>query len=264
MQDVITEISVKDGIAKLDSFKSKLYQGTISASATLDGRKTPASYVVKKRIAGVKIQPMLVDVLDNDILEGTGNINVDMKGKGLTTDAINRNLVGTVSIKFADGAVNGINVAQLIRENYAKFKGEKVEASTEAEKTDFSEMTASISVDKGTVKTSDLSAQSPLLRLNGKGEANYIDQTVDFTLSTSVVDSLKGQGGKSIQELRGVTIPVNISGEWANPKFKLVFDDILKQKAQKEIDRGVERLTDKIKNEDAKKAVDGLLKGLFN
>ncbi len=72
------------------------------------------------------------------------------------------------------------------------------------------------------------------------------------------------QGGKSLDELRDVTIPINISGAWSDPKFRLVFDDVLKQKAKKEVDRGVEKLTDKIKDEDTKKAVDGLLKGLFN
>ncbi len=61
-----------------------------------------------------------------------------------------------------------------------------------------------------------------------------------------------------------MTIPINVSGKWADPKFKLVFDDVLKQKAQKEIDRGLEKINDKIKDENTKKAVDGLLKGLFN
>ena len=35
------------------------------------------------------------------------------------------------------------------------------------------------------------------------------------------------------------------------------------EKAQKEIDRGVDKLTDKIKDEKTKEAVDGLLKNLF-
>jgi AsmA protein len=55
-----------------------------------------------------------------------------------------------------------------------------------------------------------------------------------------------------------------VTGQWAEPKFALVFDDVLKQKAQKEIDRGVNKLTDKIKDEKTKEAVDGLLKGFFN
>lgn len=212
----------------------------------------------------MKVQPLLIDVAENDKLEGTGNIDVNVTGKSLTPTGIKKNLSGTVVINFADGAVNGINVAQLIRENYAKFKGQKVEGTNEAKKTDFSAMTATLKLNKGVVSTDNMQAQSPLLRVRGKGTANYINETVDFTISTSVVGSLEGQGGKDIDELKDITIPINVSGKWAEPKFKLVFDDVLKQKAQKEIDRGVEKLTDKIKDEKTKDAVDGLLKNLFN
>ncbi|MGF1800613.1 AsmA family protein [Vibrio gigantis] len=264
MQNVKTAFSVNRGIAELTSFTSNLYQGSISATAKLDARKTPATYTAKKKIKGVKVQPLLVDVANNDMLEGTGNIDVNVKGKSLTPTGIKKNLVGTIAINFEDGAVNGINVAQLIRENYAKIKGEKVESTNEAQKTDFSAMKATLKVDKGWVSTNDLSAQSPLLRVTGQGKANFINETVDFLVRTSIVGSLEGQGGKSIDDLKDVTIPIKITGQWAEPKFALVFDDVLKQKAQKEIDRGVNKLTDKIKDEKTKEAVDGLLKGFFN
>ncbi|MCK8088254.1 AsmA family protein [Vibrio sp. 1CM8B] len=264
MQNVKTAFSVNRGIAELTSFTSNLYQGSISATAKLDARKTPATYTAKKKIKGVKVQPLLVDVADNDMLEGTGNIDVNVKGKSLTPTGIKQNLVGTIAINFEDGAVNGINVAQLIRENYAKIKGEKVESTNEAQKTDFSAMKATLKVDKGWVSTNDLSAQSPLLRVTGQGKANFINETVDFLVRTSIVGSLEGQGGKSIDDLKDVTIPIKVTGQWAAPKFALVFDDVLKQKAQKEIDRGVNKLTDKIKDEKTKEAVDGLLKGFFN
>jgi AsmA protein len=264
MQNVKTSFSVNRGIAELTSFTSNLYQGSISATAKLDARKTPATYTAKKKIKGVKVQPLLVDVANNDTLEGTGNIDVNVKGKSLTPTGIKKNLVGTIVINFEDGAVNGINVAQLIRENYAKIKGEKVESKGEAQKTDFSAMKATLKVDKGWVSTNDLSAQSPLLRVTGKGKANFINETVDFLVRTSIVGSLEGQGGKSIDDLKDVTIPIKVTGQWADPKFALVFDDVLKQKAQKEIDRGVNKLTDKIKDEKTKEAVDGLLKGFFN
>ena len=264
MQNVKAAFSVNRGVAKLESFTSNLYEGSISATATLDARKSPASYTAKKAIKGVKVQPLLVDVADNDMLEGTGNIDVNVSGKSLTPTGIKQNLVGTIVINFADGAVNGINVAQLIRENYAKIKGEKYDESEDVQKTDFSAMKATLKVDKGWVSTNDLSAQSPLLRVTGSGKANFIKETVDFLVRTSIVGSLEGQGGKSIDDLKDVTIPIKVTGAWTDPKFSLVFDDVLKQKAQKEIDRGVEKLTDKIKDEKTKEAVDGLLKGLFN
>ncbi|MGD8231062.1 AsmA family protein [Vibrio sp. TRT 1302] len=264
MQNVKASFAVNRGVAELTSFTSNLYQGSISATARLDARKSPASYTAVKHIKGVKVLPLLKDVANNEMLEGTGNIDVDVKGSSLTPTGIKKNLIGTVAVKFEDGAVNGINVAQLIRENYAKIKGEKVEATEQVQKTDFSAMKATLKLNKGNVSTNDLTMQSPLLRIRGNGSANYINETVDFTVSTSIVGSLEGQGGKDIDELRDVTIPINISGSWAEPKFKLVFDDVLKQKAEKEIDRGLKKLDGKIKDEKTKEAVNSLIKGLFN
>ncbi|MGR5422871.1 AsmA family protein [Vibrio sp. PNB22_4_1] len=264
MEAVKADFSINRGVFDLTSFNSKLYQGTITATAKLDARKSPATYSAKQSIKGVHVQPLLIDVANSDKLEGTGNIDVNVSGKSLTPTGMKKNLVGTVAINFTDGAVNGINVAQLIRENYARFKGQSLEGTDEVKKTDFSAMTATMRLNKGVVYTDNFQAQSPLLRLRGKGSANYLNETVDFTISTSIVGSLEGQGGKNIDELKDITIPINVSGKWAEPKFKLVFDDVLKQKAQKEIDRGVEKLTDKIKDEKTKEAVDSLLKNLFN
>ncbi|OLQ89602.1 cell envelope biogenesis protein AsmA [Vibrio ponticus] len=268
MQNVAAKFSVNRGLVKLTSFSSNLYDGSIKATATLDARKSPATYSAKKQIKGVQVLPLLIDVAQNDKLEGTGNIDVNVTGKGLATTTMKQNLAGTIKINFADGAVNGINVAQLIRENYAKFKGESLEGQEQVKKTDFSAMTATLNLKNGVVSTNNLHAQSPLLRVRGEGSANYLNDTADFTISTSIVGSLEGQGGKDIDELKDITIPINVSGKWADPKFKLVFDDVLKQKAQKEIDRGLEKLDEKlgekIKDEKTKEAINGLLKGLFN
>lgn len=268
MQNVKTSFAVNRGVVDLKSFSANLYDGSIAANARIDARQSPASYTIKNTVSGVKVQPLLKDVADNDRLEGTGNIDMNLQGKSLTPTGIKQNLAGTVGINFADGAVNGINLAQMIRTNYARFKGESVDETKAVQKTDFSAMTATLKLSKGEVTTNNLNMQSPLLRIHGEGKANYIQENVDFLVRTSIVGTLQGQGGKSLDELRDVTIPINVSGQWADPKFRLVFDDVLKEKAKKEVDRGLEKLNEKldekIKDEKTKKAVDGLLKGLFN
>ncbi|GAL34572.1 A/G-specific adenine glycosylase [Vibrio maritimus] len=196
MQQVKTDFAVNRGVATLNSFSSQLYSGSITATGKLDARKSPASYSAVKRIKGVKVQPLLVDVANNDMLEGTGNIDVNVKGKGLTPTAMKKNLSGTVKINFADGAVNGINVAQLIRENYARFKGQSLDGEKGPKKTDFSAMKATLKLANGVVSTNDMTAESPLLRVKGQGSANYINETADFVVSTSVVGTLKGRAAR--------------------------------------------------------------------
>ncbi len=270
LQNVKVDLSVLRGIAKLKSFTANLYQGSIKASARLDAIRTPAQYTLSKDLKGVKVHPLLVDVVQNDKLEGTGDISARLHGQSLTPSGIKKNLAGQVDINFADGAVNGINVAQLIRENYAKFKGKSLPPEESKKQTDFSALSATLQLNKGVVTTDNLKMQSPLLRIHGEGSANYISETVDFSVFTSIVGTLEGQGGKDVDELRDFTIPLNISGAWADPKFDLLFDEILKQKAAKEIERGkekakkeLERGLEKLQEEETQDKIKDALKKLF-
>ncbi|CCN48300.1 putative AsmA protein [Vibrio nigripulchritudo MADA3029] len=265
LQKVTTQFTLKNGVFDLTRFSANLYQGSISTKAKLDARKATPTYSVNGLIKGVKVQPLLVDVAETDLLEGTGNIDLALTGKSLKPTALQENLKGTVKINFADGAVYGVNLPHLIRTHYARFKGQDVSAADTVEKTDFSAMTATLKLNQGVVTTDNLNMQSPLLRITGKGNANYIKQDVDMVIRTSIVGSLKGQGGESIDDLKDVTIPVQISGKWTDPKYKLVFDDVLKQKAKKEAEKGLQKLLgDKVKPDQTKDIADKLLKGLFN
>lgn len=265
LSSVVTDLSVNRGVIKLKKFSSKLYEGSILATATIDARKSVATYSVKKNIKGVQVQPLLEDVMGDGIVAGQGNIDVNVSGKGLAQTTLKKNLKGQVNINFADGAVYGINLPQLIRENYAKFTGKKSEETAQEQKTDFSALTATLNLAGGVMKTNNLSVASPLLRIHGEGQANYIKEDADFLIRTSIVGSLKGQGGKDIDDLKDVTIPVRVSGLWAKPKFKLEFDDVLKAKAKKEAERGLNKLLgDKLDDSQKGEIADKLLKGLFN
>lgn len=263
MQQVDLDMTILQGQVKLNHLNADLYQGKMTLQALLDVHQAPANYTAKGAMTNVKILPLLHDVAEKDLLEGTGNITFDIAGSGLTPKAIKQNLTGTMTINFADGAINGINIPHLIRTTYAHIKGEKV-TETDTKKTDFSALTATLKFTQGNLSTQDLQMQSPMLRIAGQGNANYIKQTMDMLFRTSIVGSLEGQGGKSIDDLRDVTIPLRIHGAWAQPKFGLKMDDVMKKKAEKELNRGLKKLDDKIKDEKTKKALNSLLKGLFN
>ncbi|NLS11520.1 AsmA family protein [Vibrio sp. SM6] len=262
LSDVALNISANRGFIELKSLAAQLYQGTISARATVDARQTPAPFTANAQVNHVEIEPLLKAVANMDKLAGKGNVALDLAGMGLTPISVKESLQGQVNVTLADGAVKGINIAQIIRDGYARFKGQKIN-NNEVKQTDFSAMGTTIVLNQGVASTDDFSAQSPLLRVAGQGEANYLDETVDFLLRVSIVGSLEGQGGQSIDELKDITIPLKISGPWSKPKYAIEFDAVLKAKAKKEVDRGLEKLTDKIKDEKTKNAVDGLLKKLF-
>lgn len=263
MQKVNAVLSGKQGHFNLTRLDASLYQGTASVHGQLDVTTHPATYQVHKQVSGVHIRPLLVAVADTDRLEGKADLAVDVQGKGLSLNRMKQNLKGTVDIALLDGAIHGVNVARLIRTSYAKIKGHPLSDEEQIQQTDFSTLNGSFVLAQGVATTTNLKMMSPLLRINGIGSIDYIKQILDLKVDTSVVGSLKGQGGKDIDELKDVTIPLKITGPWDKPKYRLVFDDVLKQKAKKELNRGLKKLDEKIKDEKTKEAVNQLLQGLF-
>ncbi len=264
LNDVALKLKAANGVVNISSFKASMYEGSLAMTAQLDGRKTPASYQTDVSVKGVQMLPLLKAVAQQDVLEGKTTINAKLTGRSLIPDNAMQNLTGDVAIQLDDGAVNGINVAKMLRTGYAKYTGQDTSEASEVQSTDFSSLSASFDIAKGVASSDDIQMYSPLLRLLGEGDIAFVKQTLAMKLNTSLVGSLQGQGGKSADELKDLTIPLKISGEFTDPKIGLDFSDALKQKANKEVERGVEKLTDKIKDEDTKQAVDGLLKGLFN
>ncbi|RWX56773.1 AsmA family protein [Photobacterium chitinilyticum] len=271
LANVLVDVKVAKGVLKLNHLDAELYDGSIKMQAMLNANGKLPTYKVTNKISGVQIQPLMVDVVDNDVLAGKGNITMSLAGTGLAEKRIRENVAGTVDIKFADGAVYGVNVPEMIREARATLKGKKAEYVKEEKKTDFSGLTATIKLGSGKASTTNLDLDSPLLRIAGKGQTNLVSEAIDFKVNTSVVATSKGQGGKQVDEVADLTLPIDVKGDWTEPKFSMDLAGLLKQnnkleeKAHKEVERGLEKLLgDKAKDDDVKKVADKLLKGLFN
>ncbi|MGR5146059.1 AsmA family protein [Photobacterium alginatilyticum] len=271
LANVLVDMKVAKGVLKLKQFNADLYDGSITMQATLNANGKLPTYKVANQIRGVQVQPLMIDVADNDVLAGKGDITMSLAGTGLAEKRIRENIAGTVDIHFADGAVYGVNVPEMIREAKAKLKGKRAEYVKEERKTDFSAMVATIKLGSGKASTSNLDLDSPLLRIAGKGHTNLVSEAIDFKVNTSVVATSKGQGGKQVDEVADLTVPIDVKGNWTEPKFSMDLAGLLKQnnelekKAQKEVEHGLEKLLgDKAEDDEVKKVADKLLKGLFN
>jgi len=125
-----------------------------------------------------------------------------------------RSLGGGASLALRDGAVHGINIVQRLRDVKSALSGgsTQIQAASSADKTDFSELTASFSIKNGVATNNDLQAKAPLLRASGAGIIDIGAGALDYTVQASVVGTLAGQGGSELANLNGVTIPVRLSG----------------------------------------------------
>lgn len=264
------QLALSGGQLSLKQFSAGVAGGQVSASGVLDARQQPAHYQVHKRVQGVNVRPLLQTLAQSDLLEGKGDLEIQVQGTGLSEQALRSQMQGTVSLKLSDGALHGINLAEMIREARATLTGKGADQVKEARKTDFSDLSASFQIANGVASSNDIQLFAPALRVKGQGQTALVPESLDFLFLTSVVESSKGQGGKTVDELKDITIPVRIGGHWQAPSYRLDVKElltnnkVLEEKARKEAERGLKKLLgDKADSEGIKGAADQLLKGLF-
>ncbi len=199
------DVALTGEVVKLSLGNASLYGGTAKGAASMDG---PA-LAMRMDLVGVKIEPLMVALTGASKLEGAATIGLDVTGKGKSGDAIMRALNGTGTIKINDGAVKGINIASFLRDAKRGF----VMGSSSTEKTDFTEMTASVKIAQGVATNDDLSMKSPVLRLSGKGTINLGAQTINYRAVPTLVGTIQGQGGRD--DAKGIAVPLLITGPWS-------------------------------------------------
>lgn len=236
----------KAGLVQIQNASADLYQGTVLAKATLDARKTPVSYSFNKQLSGLALRPMLMDGADIDLLSGTAKLTIEGKGHSLLPEQIKKNLLATGSFEVTDGSLYGVNIAQMIRNAKATLKNETQTGDNSEQKTDFSSLTGSFNLTDGVLTNPDLKMAAPLLRLAGKGSANLLNEELDYQLSTALVNTSKGQGGKEKDDLAGVEIPLKISGTMQKPKYSLDTKALLEGQLKEKVESGKEKLKNKL------------------
>ncbi|HYQ72502.1 MAG TPA: AsmA family protein, partial [Gammaproteobacteria bacterium] len=217
--NVVIQVKAKDGLLRLNPLGASLYAGKYKGDVTLDARKDTPRFAINEKVSGVQAGPLLKDLTGESRVQGTADVTAKLTGRGLNAAAIKKTLNGTASFSFTDGTVQGVNIAALIRKAQAKLKGQPAPQETEPNQTDFSAMQGTATVTNGVVNNDDLLIQSPLLRITGKGQVSLPVETIDYTLTTKLVGSLEGQGGKSLEELKGVAIPVRVGGTFSKPTY---------------------------------------------
>ncbi|TMH45409.1 MAG: AsmA family protein [Betaproteobacteria bacterium] len=244
-------LGVKAAGGKVDAepLTADLYQGKLSGAASANAKTN--RFALKADLGGVSLGPLLRDALNNNLLEGRGSVALDVQTGGATVSAMKKALSGNASLALRDSSLKGVNLGELLRK--AKSLGGSSppaeQGATASERTDFSELGASFVIRNGIAHNDDLSAKSPLLRLAGSGDVDIGTGSIDYLIKASVVATSGGQGGKDLAELRGVTVPVKVSGPLDAPRFRAdlraAVGDAVKQGAE---DKLRERAQDRLKS----------------
>ena len=235
-----------------------LYEGTLNGALSVNANGN--AIALKQTLSGVNINPLMKDAVDKDLLLGRGTVQLDINTRGDTVTAMKKVLAGSASLALKDGAVKGIDLAKSFRELKAKFssKQDVVQAAKTTDKTDFSELTASFRIAAGVAHNEDLAAKSPFLRLGGSGDIDIGNGSINYLAKAAVVNTSGGQGAKDLEYLKGVTVPVRLTGPFDNISYKLELAGLVQEAAKAKVEEKKQEIQKK-----ATEKVQDKLKGLF-
>lgn len=209
-------VALKNRVMTTTLDRVSLYEGTGTGTVMLDGTAgSTASLATDLTLDGISALPLLKDAAEIDRLTGKGRLALTLVGRGANEREVVETLDGRIAFSFADGAILGVNIPEMMR-NLSKGNLGGLD-TTPTDKTDFSEMTSSWTVKSGVAENDDLKLVSPLLRVSGSGRVALPVREVDYMLRPKVVASLAGQGGA--QDLSGIEVPVRVHGPWDDPKY---------------------------------------------
>lgn len=256
---------ISSGVITAQLPKFELYGGTGTLALQLNGSAAQPTLKSRGELKAVKIKPLLVNSAGLEFLSGAANINFEVASAGASQKDLIGRLSGNGKVEVLDGAIEGINIAGALRQlqkgDLSKLGG------APSEKTDFSELSGSFTIEQGMLKNEDLAMKGPLVRMNGNGVVNLPGESIDYTLLPKVVASLRGQGGDS--DLKGLQIPMRVKGPWAKPKIspdaKGLLDGANKEAIKdtvKKVEKAVKDLKKKkISGDEMKDLLDGMING---
>ncbi len=206
---------LRDGVLDVTLKKMAFYGGAASGRLILDGSRKKPAVRGALRATGISGGRLLRDLAGMTSLRGRLDASLSLAASGASQREMVSMLKGEARLRFADGAIRGVNVARLVRTvREAVVNGWK---KAPREKTDFAELSASFRIADGIAGTKDLRMIGPLVRLTGSGEVDLLRRRLDLRVNPKLVGSLKGQGGR--MELAGLPVPVIVRGPWDNPKI---------------------------------------------
>ena len=255
------KINLAAGKLAVAPFSLNLYDG--SANGSISANAEGNAITVRQTLAGISINPLMKDLLNKDLLEGRGSVVLDIATRGATVGAMKKALSGTASLSLKDGAIKGINLAQTLRDAKAKLgQADSTQAANAGQKTDFSELTGSFKIVNGVAHNDDLSMKSPFIRLGGVGDIDVGAGQMNYLAKAAVVASGEGQGGAELAELKGLVLPVRVSGAFDKLSYQIEWGAMLSDATKARVDEKVKEVRTQAQEALKDKARDAL-KGLL-
>jgi AsmA protein len=247
-------MNATNGLIQIKPLTASLYEGKLTANASLDVRGSTPIYYFTSTLSKVQAEPSLSDLINKDFITGTANFTTNITTQGDSVQQLLNSLNGSSQFDFTNGTFNGVNVDHALAQAKAAINKTAQPAKPDNNSTSFGEASATFDISNGIAKTNNLLVTNKAFVGKGTGTADLNKQklNIDFNVTTT-----------QIPELKNYVIPLEFKGALTSPNVNLKTSNLLQQllknttksQVQKSINKNLGSLA---KNKNVQNALNGL------
>ncbi|MCX7045851.1 MAG: AsmA family protein [Candidatus Sumerlaeota bacterium] len=265
INDMDVKASLKKSVLDLSKADMKMAEGTMKSSAKVNLNVPGWDYAVQAKIVQAQLGPVcdaFVPYLSGSV-DGKGNVDVDVKGQGITPANLEKHLSGSVTATLADGKVERVPILDALG-NVTKIPVlNQLFFFTGA-------LDMKIADGKATIQKMDFTGKVERMGIRGW---IGLDSSIDLSLQVALGGAYAREVnkipmvGKLLADKDGfvaLPMPVGMKGTLRNPKpvFKLtevireqgekIIESVLEQGIEQGLNQLLDRQKDKKKDKNSK------------
>lgn len=242
MQQATLAVHLENGKLELKP-QGKLFQGDYQGDIRLDLEQTPPTLQSSHTVEQLRTEDLFFALTEDRLVTGALGMTAQINSVAGDADVFKRNLGGQIALNLQDGTIRDASFAQKTREVVKLFEKERVNEVGEKEVA-FTSLNGQWQISQGVFSTAATTMTAPQFKVDGNGDVNIVDESLDFKLRV-------GEKPQP-EEPEGLFAPLHIHGPWNNLSYALEVDVLLKALAQRELDREKARLEERLEAEKQK------------
>lgn len=260
LQDMRLTVSSKNGIIKIGQSAKQFYQGAYSSNVDVDANLDKTSFAINEKLTNIRLAPLLKETTGDAKIGGVATISTELHGQGKNMQEVISSLTGQSVFSLTNGFIKGFSLEKMIESSKNLVKGNAVATNALQDRTAFSEISGTVTINKGVLQNSDLTANTKTLRITGNGNINIDTEQLDYTISTKLL---------KLEQVYDAPIGIHVGGTFSKPTYTLNVAALLTDKNKAKIDHFLDKnkgKIDKLLNRFDKKLGPGasdLLKKIF-
>jgi len=250
-KNIYVKLAARDGIIQVRPFNMNIYKGIFSMNTIINVKGKKPITKLALNIKNVLIEPLVKDLIKEDIITGTFNMDLSLSMKGDTPDEILSSLNGGGNLLMKDGYILGVDLSGMIQNIKAAFG--LAQARKLKKKTLFSEIRSKFYIKNGVFQTKETYLISPKLKVNSKGKANLLKQRLSFRITPEYIKNPE----------RPIAVPIILSGTFSSLKIAPDLTGIAKELLFKKLFKEKKGTKEKKEENPIEEMGKELLKGIF-